>query len=65
MPFFIGMSGGFYLAAAIVLNALFIAHAWRIWRRYSDGAAQKAFRFSIVYLSLLFAALLVDHYLPY
>jgi len=65
MPFFIGMSGWFYLAAAAVLNALFIAHAWRIWRRYSDPLAQKAFRYSILYLSLLFAALLVDHYLPY
>jgi heme o synthase len=65
MPFFIGMSGWFYLAAAILLNALFIAHAWQIWRHYSDRMAQKTFRFSILYLSLLFAALLVDHYLPY
>ena len=65
MPFAIGMSGWFYLVAAAVLNARFIAHAWGLWRRYSDRAAQKAFRFSILYLSLLFAALLVDHYLPY
>ena len=65
MPFAIGMSGWFYLAAAAVLNATFIRHAWRVWRRYSDRIAQKAFRFSIMYLSLLFAALLVDHYLPY
>jgi protoheme IX farnesyltransferase len=65
MPFAIGMSGWFYLVAAVVLNAIFIRHAWRIWRHYSDRMAQKAFRFSIVYLSLLFAALLVDHYLPY
>ncbi|MCF8174314.1 MAG: heme o synthase [Burkholderiaceae bacterium] len=63
MPFFIGMSGGFYLAAAAVLNALFISHAWQIWRNYSDLVAQKTFRFSILYLSLLFSALLVDHYL--
>ena len=65
MPFAIGMSGWFYLAAAAVLNAMFIRHAWLVWRRYSDRIAQKAFRFSIMYLSLLFAALLVDHYLPY
>ncbi|MBK6862855.1 MAG: protoheme IX farnesyltransferase [Ideonella sp.] len=65
MPFAIGMSGWFYLVAAALLNARFIAHAWGLWRRYSDRAAQKAFRFSILYLSLLFAALLVDHYLPY
>jgi protoheme IX farnesyltransferase len=65
MPFAIGMSGWFYLVAAVVLNAMFIYHAWRIWRHYSDRIAQETFRFSIVYLSLLFAALLVDHYLPY
>jgi heme o synthase len=65
MPFAIGMSGWFYLVAAALLNARFIAHAWGLWRRYSDRAAQKAFRFSILYLSLLFAALLADHYLPY
>ncbi|MDP2824509.1 MAG: heme o synthase [Sulfuritalea sp.] len=65
MPFFIGMSGGFYLVAAVLLNATFIRYAWRIWRHYSDRLAQQTFRFSILYLSLLFAALLVDHYLPY
>jgi len=64
-PFFVGMSGWFYLAAAIVLNSIFIGHAWHIWRHYSDRMAQKTFRFSIMYLALLFAALLVDHYLPY
>ena len=64
-PFFVGMSGWFYLAVAIVLNAMFIGHAWQIWRHYSDRMAQKTFRFSITYLALLFAALLVDHYLPY
>jgi protoheme IX farnesyltransferase len=61
MPFAIGMSGWPYLAAAIVLNAMFIGHGWRVWRRYSDSVAQRAFRFSIVYLTLLFAALLADH----
>ncbi|MCF8197131.1 MAG: heme o synthase [Sulfuritalea sp.] len=65
MPFFIGMSSWFYLAAAISLNSMFILYAWQIWRNYSDRLAQKTFRFSILYLSLLFAALLVDHYLPY
>jgi protoheme IX farnesyltransferase len=61
MPFAIGMSGWPYLAAAVALNARFVAYGWQIWRRYSDRLAQKAFRFSIVYLMLLFAALLVDH----
>ncbi len=63
LPFVIGMSGLVYLAAAVVLGALFIAHAWRLWRDYSDALARKTFRFSIWHLSLLFAALLVDHYL--
>ncbi|MBN8473364.1 heme o synthase [Sulfuritalea sp.] len=65
LPFAMGMSGAAYLAAALALNAGFIARAWRLWRDYSDARAQGTFRYSIVYLSLLFAALLVDHYLPY
>ena len=63
LPFVAGMSGPIYLAAAIVLGAMFCGYAWRLWRRYSDALARKTFRFSIVHLSLLFAALLVDHYL--
>ena len=35
----------------------------RLWREYSDGLARKTFRFSLIHLSVLFAALLVDHYL--
>jgi protoheme IX farnesyltransferase len=62
MPWLIGMSGEVYLAAAAALDARFIALAWRTWRRDSDQAARRAFRFSIVYLALLFAALLVDHH---
>jgi protoheme IX farnesyltransferase len=65
LPFAIGMSGAAYLAAALALNSGFVARAWRLWRDYSDARAQGTFRYSIVYLSLLFAALLVDHYLPY
>ncbi len=63
LPFVAGMSGSIYLAAAIVLGAMFCGYAWRLWRRYSDALARKTFRFSIVHLTLLFAALLVDHYL--
>jgi protoheme IX farnesyltransferase len=57
------MSGWFYLVAAFVLGTLFLLHAWRLWRHYSDTLARKTFRFSIWHLSMLFAALLVDHYL--
>jgi protoheme IX farnesyltransferase len=63
LPFVAGMSGPIYLAAAIVLGVMFCGYAWRLWRRYSDALARRTFRFSIVHLSLLFAALLVDHYL--
>jgi len=63
LPFAVGMSGLFYLVAAIALNAVFLRHGWLVHKHYSDQVARKAFAWSIVYLSLLFAALLVDHYL--
>ena len=63
LPFVAGMSGPIYLAAAIVLGVMFSGYGWRLWRGYSDALARKTFRFSILYLTLLFAALLVDHYL--
>ncbi len=65
LPFAVRMSGLLYLVSAIVLGAIFLRHAWLIWRRYDDLIARKAFTYSIIYLSLLFAALLVDHYIPY
>jgi protoheme IX farnesyltransferase len=65
LPYAVAMSGLIYVACALLLDALFIWHAWQIYRRYSDQVARKAFTFSIVYLALLFAALLVDHYLPF
>jgi protoheme IX farnesyltransferase len=63
LPFTYGMSGWIYLAAALVLGGRFIALAFRLWRAYSDALARRTFRFSIWHLSLLFAALLLDHYL--
>jgi protoheme IX farnesyltransferase len=62
LPYVVHMSGLIYLACAIVLNAVFLRHAWKIYRHYTDLVARKAFTWSIIYLSLLFAALLVDHY---
>jgi protoheme IX farnesyltransferase len=64
MPFVSGMSGWPYLVAALVLGGVFIVYAVRIYVDYSDALARRTFRYSIVYLSTLFAALLVDHYLP-
>jgi len=63
LPFAIHMSGVIYLLAALALGGQFLHLTWRIWRRYSDDVARATFRYSIVYLALLFAALLVDHYL--
>jgi protoheme IX farnesyltransferase len=63
LPFIDGMSGVIYLCAAVVLGGMFSGYAWRLWRNYSDSLARRTFRFSIVYLAALFAALLVDHYL--
>jgi protoheme IX farnesyltransferase len=63
LPFLIEMSGWIYLFSAVVLGLGFCAYAWRLWRSYSDELARKTFRFSILHLSLLFAALLLDHYL--
>ena len=62
LPFAVRMSGLIYLAAAVILNAVFLWHGWQIYRHYSDLRARKAFTWSIIYLSLLFAALLLDHY---
>ncbi|MDE2049155.1 MAG: UbiA family prenyltransferase, partial [Betaproteobacteria bacterium] len=62
VPYLYGMSHALYLASAVVLGAVFLGYAWRLWRHYSDALARATFRYSILYLSLLFAALLVDHY---
>jgi protoheme IX farnesyltransferase len=63
LPFVYRMSGFFYLICAVALGFGFIAYALALYRRYSDALAKKTFRYSIIYLSLLFAALLIDHYL--
>ena len=64
LPFASGMAGFFYLGAALVLDLVFLGHAVAIWRRYSDALAKRTFAYSIFYLAMLFAALMVDHYLP-
>lgn len=62
MPFTMGMSGLLYLGGAAILNAGFLYYTISLYRAYSDQLAQKTFRFSIVYLTALFAVLLVDHF---
>jgi protoheme IX farnesyltransferase len=63
LPFLTGMSGWVYLIGAVLLGLGFCGYAFALWRNYSDALARKTFRFSIWHLSLLFAALLLDHYL--
>jgi protoheme IX farnesyltransferase len=62
MPYVYGMSGWIYLVAAVGLSIGFCLYGFWLWRDYSDELARKTFRFSLIHLSVLFAALLVDHY---
>ncbi|MBY0474619.1 MAG: heme o synthase [Nitrosomonas sp.] len=62
LPYITQMSGLIYLVSSILLNGVFMYYAIEIYRNYSDQLARDAFRYSILYLALLFVALLVDHY---
>ena len=62
LPFVYGMSSWIYLATAVVLSVGFCGYALALWRDYSDALARRTFRFSLIHLSVLFAALLVDPY---
>jgi protoheme IX farnesyltransferase len=64
LPFAAGMASWFYLGAVLVLDLVFLAYAVAIWHRYSDALARRTFAYSIFFLAMLFAALMVDHYLP-
>jgi len=63
LPFIIGMSGWFYLLGALVLGARFLFWAHKLYHAEKQVVAMQTFRFSIVYLMLLFVFLLIDHYL--
>jgi len=63
LPYLSGMSGLVYLASALVLDAVFLRHAWQMLRSARGDLPMRTFRYSIQYLALLFTALLVDHYL--
>ena len=64
LPVAMKMSGLIYLIAVLALDGYFVYLAIKLFRKYSDALARKTFTYSILYLSLLFAALLVDHYAP-
>ncbi|NBP97401.1 MAG: protoheme IX farnesyltransferase, partial [Burkholderiaceae bacterium] len=63
LPYVYGMSGLFYLICALILSGIFVIYAIRLYKDYSDQLARKTFKYSISYLALLFAAILIDHYL--
>ena len=62
LPFLYGMSSWIYLVVALAVSVGFCGYAIALWRNYSDALARKTFRFSLIHLSVLFAAFLVDHY---
>ena len=63
LPFVYGMSSWLYLVFALGLSLGFCWYGWRLLRNYSDELSRQTFRFSLIHLSVLFAALLVDHYI--
>jgi protoheme IX farnesyltransferase len=63
LPYLTGMSGIFYLAVSLVLNVIFLYYSIILIRSRDDRVAMKTFGFSILYLVILFAVLLIDHYL--
>ena len=62
LPYVYGMSGLLYMFSALILGLIFLYYTIRLYYQYSDYLAKKTFRYSIWYLSLLFAVLLIDHY---
>jgi len=64
-PVIIGLSGVVYGAAATVLGAGFVRHALRVWRDETDKAARPMFGYSILYLFMIFAFLLIDRAVPF
>lgn len=64
LPYSYGMSGGLYLGGAVVLNLGFLGYAVSLYRNDDDSLPMRTFGYSIIYLMLLFALLLLDHYVP-
>jgi protoheme IX farnesyltransferase len=62
LPYLTGMSGLIYLASALALNARFMYYVLELRKGVRSDMPMRTFRFSITYLMLLFAALIVDHY---
>jgi protoheme IX farnesyltransferase len=64
LPYLTGMSGLIYLLLAVILGLGFMYYAVQMMRKKDNKTAMRTFGYSIVYLMLIFAALLIDHYFP-
>ena len=64
-PFALGAAGPLYAIGATALSSIFLIGALRVWWVRSEAAARWMFRYSILYLALLFALLAIDHALPH
>jgi protoheme IX farnesyltransferase len=64
LPYSYGMSGGLYLGGAVVLNLGFLWYAVMLYRNDDERMPMRTFGYSIIYLMMLFAFLLIDHYVP-
>ena len=64
LPYLVGMSGLFYLFGAVLLGAGFLYYTVLMHFNHDDRIAMQTFSYSVIYLMLLFAFLLVDHYIP-
>jgi protoheme IX farnesyltransferase len=62
LPYSSGMSGLIYLVTAVILGVIFLWYAIRLRKDTGTELPMRVFRYSIKYLMILFAALLVDHY---
>ena len=64
LPWLTGMSGFIYLAGVLILDVIFLRYAWALRKGGRVELPMRTFRYSVNYLMLLFALLLVDHYVP-
>ena len=62
-PYFVMMSGVFYLFSALVLGSIFLWYAFRLYGDDSNSLAMPTFQYSIYYIFLIFLALLIDHFM--
>ena len=62
-PYFVMMSGAFYLVSALVLGSIFLWYAFRLYGDDSNSFAMPTFQYSIYYIFLIFLALLIDHFM--